>query len=130
MRMTPTEIRKVLELCQYPGYTFHLTEVMYDSPYLVATYEERDVEQDSNEAAGKVVERVTQRWLLKADTTPSELVETALQCILTSLENRARAVFTYRGRPVMQPHHDVEMLVSVCYRAAELRKQRAKERRG
>lgn len=117
MRMTATQMRQVLELCKYPGYTFHLTEVMYESPYLVATYEEPDTE------TGAVEEQTTRCWLLNAEITPSELVQTAFKCIMTSMEHRTREWFTYRGRPVMQPHHDVEMLVGVCDRAAELRKQ-------
>ncbi len=122
MRMTPGEMRKVLELCQYPGYTFHLTEVMYDSPYLVCTYDEPNAE------TGKTEERVTRRWLLTLDTTPSELVETAFRCVLTATERRVKETFTYRGRTVMCLSHEVEMLVAVCDRAAELRKQQQKAR--
>ena len=124
MRMTPGEMRKVLELCQYPGYTYHLSEVMYESPYLVCTYDE------PNGVTGKTEQRVTRRWMLTPEITPSELVETAFRCVLTAMEQRVREMFAYRGRPVMDWNHDVEMLVGVCDRAAELRKQQKARARG
>lgn len=124
MRMTPGEMRKVLELCQYPGYTYHLSEVMYESPYLVCTYDE------PNSVTGKTEQRVTRRWMLTPEITPSELVETAFRCVLTAMEQRVREMFAYRGRPVMDWNHDVEMLVGVCDRAAELRKQQKARARG
>lgn len=122
MRMNPAEMRKVLELCHYPGYTFYLSEIMFESSYLVACYDEKDTE------TGKVERQTTRKWLLNPEITASELVQTAFKCIMTSMEHRTREWFTYRGRPVMGPHPDVEMLVSVCDRAAELRKQQKARR--
>ena len=48
--------------------------------------------------------------------TPSELVQTALKCVLTSLEHEAREHFTYRGAAIFGPHFDVEALVRIADR--------------
>ncbi len=40
------------------------------------------------------------RWLFPAGQTTGKIVQTALKAILTSVEERTREVFTYRGKPV------------------------------
>ena len=44
----------------------------------------------------------------------SEIVQTALKCILTSAEHRVREHFKYRGSRVYGPHFDVEALHELC----------------
>jgi hypothetical protein len=56
----------------------------------------------------------TRKWLLSEHMTRSEIVATALKCVLTSEEHEAREDFTYRGQRIFGPHFDVEYLVSLC----------------
>nr|WP_315206420.1 hypothetical protein [uncultured Albidiferax sp.] len=46
--------------------------------------------------------------------TPSEVVQTALKCVLTSLEHEARENFKYKGAPIFGPHFDVDDLAVLC----------------
>ena len=47
------------------------------------------------------------------EATRSEVVQTALKCVLTSVEHEARESFTYRGRAIFGPHLDVDVLHSL-----------------
>jgi hypothetical protein len=65
-------------------------------------------------ADGVVTQLRGRNWLLSEFMTPSEVVLTAFKAVLTALEHEARESFTYRGRPILGPHFDVEALVELA----------------
>lgn len=106
---TKTEIEEVLKLVQYPKYSFRVGS-KGKTFYLQAYYDEPDT------YTGKLTVQTTRKWLLSPHMTKSELVQTALKCILTSAEHRVREGFTYRGQRVFGPHFDVDALHKIARR--------------
>jgi glucose dehydrogenase len=107
--LTTAKALQVLRLVQYPGYTFKVHGDHRGITYLQATFK-----APCNEAGGVSVRQTTRKWRLSRHMTTSELVQTALKCVLTSLEHEAREQFRYRGAAIFGPHFDVERLVSLC----------------
>lgn len=56
----------------------------------------------------------TRKWPLSPHMTESEIVQTALLCILVAEEHEAREKFLFRGKPVFGPHFDVDRLHDLC----------------
>ena len=56
----------------------------------------------------------TRRYPISMHATASEVVQTALKCVLVAEEHEAREAFQYRGRAIFGPHYDVEALVGLC----------------
>lgn len=48
------------------------------------------------------------KWLLLPGQTVGQIVQTCFKAVLISLEYRARELFLWRGKPVLQPHMDLE----------------------
>ena len=107
--MNTIRAHAVLSLISFPGYTFRLVGDFISATYLQATFI-----APCNSSGGKPVEQTTRKWQLSAHMTPSELVQTALKCVLTSQEHEAREQFLYRGQPIFGPHFDVERLADLC----------------
>lgn len=108
--MTLEEIQDIVANIEYPEYRFRvgvkgLTE---DVPYLQACYNEPDI------VTGKNSEQCTRKWMLSFHMVPSEITQTAMKLILTSMEHRAREHFKYKGERVYGPHFDVDALVEVA----------------
>lgn len=101
--------RTVLSLVEFPGYTFHLVGDFKGATYLQASFR-----APCNFSGGKAVRQKTRKWQLSAHMTNSELVHTALKCVLTSIEHEAREQFRYRNAAIFGPHFDVERLVELC----------------
>ena len=99
----------LLSLISFPGYTFLLVGNFIGATYLQATFH-----APCNLSGGKPVKQTTRKWQLSAHMTPSELVQTAFKCVLTSVEHEAREQFLYRGKPIFGPHFDIERLVDLC----------------
>lgn len=101
-----------LQQVKYPGYTFHIqndvAEAYGNTFFLRASFMPEDVKTK------RVERQFTRKWLLSEHMTNSELVQTALKCVLTSIEHEARENFTYMGAPVFGPHFDVDDLVLLC----------------
>src|SRR5437660_536808 len=91
--MTKTEMLAVLAEVACAEYRFKI-EQKGASHYLVAEYDDADV------YSGEPGIQRTRKWLLSEHMTRSELVQTALKCVLTSHEHRVRESFLYRGRRV------------------------------
>lgn len=104
--MTLAEIEAVLRLVQYPLYLFHVKEAG-DRFWLQATFYAQCSE------TGDISRQHTRKWYVSRECTPSEVVQTALKCVLASVEHEAREQFTYRGRPVFGPHLDLDKLVAL-----------------
>ena len=56
----------------------------------------------------------TRKWPLSQYMVKSEVVQTALKCVLTSVEHRVREHFLYKGERIFGPHFDVEALYELA----------------
>ena len=107
--LTAETAQAILQNVAFPGYTFKVHGDFYTVTYLQASFM-----APCNVAGGAPVEQKTREWLLSAHMTPSELVQTAFKCVLTSQEHEAREQFTYKGAPIFGPHFDADDLVACC----------------
>jgi hypothetical protein len=119
--MTPDEMREVLSHVSVPDFRYEVfnnaatkqqdmesrPEVVRDF-YLQGRYMEADI------VTGDETDQHTRKWRLSEHMTPSELVQTAFKCYLTSMEHRAREHFKYRGKRIFGPHFDVDALHEIC----------------
>lgn len=105
--MTIEEMWKVIENIKCEDYTFIISE---NGQYLQAAYYDRDIVTGRNE-----IQR-TRKWRLSPHMVKSELVQTALKCVLTSHEHRVREHFLYRGRRIYGPHFDVDALWEIAHK--------------
>lgn len=100
------EIQGILWLVDYPGYTFEAGGT--DRYWIRASF------RQPCSATGKPQFQHTRKWYVSKFACKSEIVQTALKCVLTSVEHEAREAFKYRGRAVFGPHFDVDALHDVC----------------
>lgn len=105
--------RKVLELVEFPGYIFSVSEA-HGGVILRASYMEPDVYK-----RGEPVEQLTRKWLLSPYMTDSEIVQTVFKCCYTSFEHRCRENFTYKGKRIFGPHFNVDDLAKLCLAGRE-----------
>lgn len=92
---------------KFPGYTFCVHA--HDSKaYLQAEF------MSPCSQTGKLTLQKTRKWLLSQHMTESELIQTALKCVLTAIEHEAREQFKYKGRAIFGPHFDVKALIELC----------------
>lgn len=100
-------VQEIIDSIQCLDYNF--TVVQKDGyAYLQAWYNENDVD------TGKPEVQKTRKWLLSKYMVKSEIVQTALKCVLTSLEHRTREHFKYKGELVFGPHYDIEALYELA----------------
>lgn len=104
--MTLGEIEAVLRLVQYPLYVFHVAQ-RGDRFWLQANFFSECSE------TRQVKRQHTRKWYISHEATPSEVVQTALKCVLTSVEHEAREMFRYRGMPIFGPHFNVDELAEL-----------------
>ena len=50
------------------------------------------------------------KWLVSIHSTRSEIVQTCLKAVLTAEEHEAREKFLYCGKPIFNPHLDVDWM--------------------
>lgn len=68
----------------------------------------------------------SRKWYVSTHASTSEVLQTALKCVLTAEEHETREAFLVDGRPVFGPHYDVGQLVELCdAEAFDLREERA-----
>ena len=111
MASTLPRLALALQQVTFPGYTFGIvgdSDAGSESFYLRASFMADDI------ATKRVTRQHTRKWLLSEHMTPSEVVQTALKCVLTSLEHEARENFKYKGAPIFGPHFDVDDLAVLC----------------
>lgn len=104
--MTPNEIRELLTLVTFPGYMWHLED--NGRFWLQARFY-----APCNKTGAPQIQ-YTRKWYISAVATKSEVVQTALKCVLTSVEHEAREQFKYRGRRIFAPHCSVDTLWELC----------------
>ena len=111
--MTTQEMRALIDNIACPPYTFQIID-KDGQAFLLASYQEADV------VTGDPSLQKTRKWYLSPWATKSEIVQTALKCVLTSMEHRARESFQYRGKRIFGPHFDVDTLHQICADSASL----------
>lgn len=102
---TALSLSKILDLVTFPGYRW----LVHDGErlYLQAAFLAPDCH------TGALAEQFTRKWYISHEATRSEVVQTALKCVLTSVEHEARENFKYRGFAIFGPHLDCEKLVEI-----------------
>lgn len=103
------EMELIVDDCKYLGRTFEVAK----SPTTEAIYLRAWYWEDCT-VTGKREKQFTRRWLLSPEMTKSEIVATAFKCVITSMEHHAREWFTYKGKAIYHPHHDVDKLLEIC----------------
>jgi hypothetical protein len=106
--MTIKEMKSIVDQCDFPDYSFKVDVDGRGEIYLRASYMDRDTVTNKPEI------QWTRKWLLSPEQLPSEIVQTAFKCIITSHEHRVREWFTFKKHPVYCPHFDVEGLIELC----------------
>lgn len=76
--------------------------------FLQVQYYEEDVHTKNTE------EQHGRKWYISPHMTESEIVQTAFKAVLTSQEHIAREWFTYKGRRIFHPHHNINNLIRLC----------------
>lgn len=110
MQTALARIEETLQFVSFPGYTFQISGSFddFEPTYLSAQFHAPDCK------SGQLVKQRTRKWLLSRHMTNSEVVQTALKCVLASVEHEARERFLYTGQPIFAPHFDIEDLVKLC----------------
>jgi hypothetical protein len=104
--LTRTQVQDILSHIDFPGYTFTLIAVGSDGGFAIR------IEYDEPDVMTGVEERQYGRpWLLDGEWSETQIVQTCLKAVLTSLEHRARENFTYYNKAVFQPHFNMSALL-------------------
>lgn len=105
----------VLQRCRFPGYLWNLIRTggthENNCGYLLSA---SFAAPDSEKPDSPPVEQKTRQWYIAPDSTDSQIVQTALKCILTSVEHEARECFRYNGKAIFGPHLDAEFLWTIA----------------
>lgn len=103
-------VATVLAEVSFPGYHF---EIGTGDRLAI-----RAIFSDRCSVSGKESVQHTRDWLLTDNPTKNEIVQTALKCVLTSVEHEARERFRYRGKAIFGPHFDMDSLYRICVEGA------------
>jgi hypothetical protein len=102
---TRIDIEQALCGVSFPGYTFRLE--VGERTYLQATFFATCAKTGEREV------QFTRKWYISHEATVSEVVQTALKLVLTSVEHEARESFKYCGHAIFGPHLSVEKLLQL-----------------
>lgn len=105
--LTTDEVQEIINDIECLDYHFDIIEKGTYS-YLQAYYVEKDVDTGKDEL------QKTRKWLLSQHMVKGEIVQTALKCVLTSMEHRAREHFKYKGELIFCPHFDIDVFVEAA----------------
>jgi hypothetical protein len=100
-------IRTALAQVEFPGYEFICRESA-GRFYIQARFRAPHCQ------TGEVEVQHTRKWYVSKFATRSEIVQTALKLVLTSVEHEAREQFKYKGRAVFGPHLAVDQLWGIA----------------
>jgi hypothetical protein len=104
--VTLTQIKELLTLVSFNGWTFHVAETDKGAMFLQVRFPYPDSK------TGLVEEQHGRKWLLSQHATKSEIVATAFKAVMTAVEHEVRESFTYKGSAIFGPHFDVDFLHS------------------
>ena len=111
MQKTYEDVQTIINRISYPDGWFVLLP-KGDGFLLQMHYVEDDVMTDDTDQI-----QSTRKWYISSWATESEIVQTALKCVITSMEHRAREHFTYKGLRIFHPHHDIQDLCDLADKA-------------
>ncbi len=94
----------------FPGYTF---TVLDSGGYSGKVFLQAQFHSPCADT-GQLTLQKTRKWYLSEHMTESELVQTALKCVLTAIEHEAREQFKYKGQAIFGPHFNVNDLVELA----------------
>jgi hypothetical protein len=110
--MTLVDLNLILTDIQCRDYRFK-GGVMGDGYFIQVLYDEADVvTKEAEDQHGR-------KWYVSMRACKSEIVQTALKAVLTSMEHRTREHFKYKGVALFGPHLDVEELRQFVLTTAE-----------
>lgn len=101
------EIYDIILQCTCPPYSWRLDR-WHEGFLFQLQYSEPDVK------TGEPAIQHGRKWYISPYATGSEIVQTVLKACLTSAEHRIREHFRYKGKPIFQPHWNVERLVEMA----------------
>lgn len=104
--MERADIESILKDVAYPGYSFVVGGD--ERHYIQAVFNDRCT------VTGERYTHTTRKWYISRLACKNEVVQTALKCVLTSIEHEARERFKYRGKAIFGPHFDVDALHRIC----------------
>ena len=102
--MTRDDLQEILNDIECMDYSFEIRELGEGGFLVSAVYDEEDIYTKEIE-----VQR-TRKWYISPFAIKSEIVQTCIKIILTSMEHRVREHFKYRGELVLGPHFDIDAL--------------------
>lgn len=107
--MTEKEIIQVVSEIDFPGYWFRVEfDRNHKSIVIRASYYETDTVTVRDSL------QVTRDWILYShEITVGALVGTCFKCVMTSMEHKTREWFTYKGKPIFNPHQDIDKLLEI-----------------
>jgi hypothetical protein len=106
-----------VEKIRYKDWTFHLRE-RHNVPYLQVSFPALDAETGlGSMQAGRM-------WMLSAEMTASQVLQTALMAVLAAEEHEAREAFTYRGVGIFNPHLDFAAMAEATQSQFDLNEDR------
>lgn len=103
------EIRTLIGLVTFPGYTFHLISkgcVLTVTASFMAP---------CNVDGGEPKEQFTRQWVIEPTNTNEQIVQTCLKLVLTSVEHEAREQFKFNGVAVFGPHLRLSALSNAAF---------------
>ncbi|XHS78522.1 hypothetical protein ACFJGW_00700 [Burkholderiaceae bacterium UC74_6] len=106
MFLSPKPIAEILKDVNFPGYEFEVggrVRFWIRAMFLAPSGDGKKLEAHH-----------TRKWYVSHHACKNEVVQTALKCVLTSVEHEVRENFRYRGRPIFGPHFSVDALHRIC----------------
>ena len=105
--MNRQELATILADIKYEDYRFEIVEKQ-GLLFVYGKYVEADI------MTNDPTDQNTRKYYISEHMIPSEVVQTILLLVKTSLEHRMREHFLYKGQRIYGPHFDVDELVQVC----------------
>jgi hypothetical protein len=128
--MSPIErlqwFRSIVDEVRFPGYRFVVEMRAGPDPTLLlfARFDGKCP------VTGEYKQWTTRKWVLSEHACRSEVVQTCLKLVLTSVEHEARESFTYQGRRLFGPHTSMLMRSSMSQTRSTLARRSQHEFRG
>lgn len=111
--MNQRELQTILNQVKFKDELFAI-QPKGDGFLIQLQYYEEDVDDP---AAGKTLQKA-RKWYVSSHATESEIVQTCMLAVLTSVEHRAREHFKYKGRRLYGPHISVSAHLGIADQTA------------
>lgn len=105
-KKTFEEVKEIIDQVSFKDRLFKVLK-KGDGFLIQMQYIEADVR------TGKMARQHTRKWYVSPWATESEIVQTALKCVLTSQEHIGREHFRYMGEKLYGPHMNVRDLIDM-----------------